>query len=37
VAEYMREVAGKHLDPGYVDILIKNIDKAEEINRRLPD
>jgi response regulator RpfG family c-di-GMP phosphodiesterase len=37
VAEYMREVAGKHLDPGYVEILIKNIDKAEEINRLLPD
>jgi len=37
VAEYMREVAGKHLDPQYVEILINNIGKAEEINRRLPD
>jgi response regulator RpfG family c-di-GMP phosphodiesterase len=37
VTEYLREVAGKHLDPGYVEILIRNMDKAEEINRRLPD
>ncbi len=37
VASYLREVAGKHLDPEYVEILIRNIDKAEEINRRLPD
>jgi response regulator RpfG family c-di-GMP phosphodiesterase len=37
VAEYMREVSGKHLDPQYVEILIKNIARAEEINRQLPD
>ena len=37
VADYLREVAGKHLDPQYVEILIKNIDKAEAINRKLPD
>jgi response regulator RpfG family c-di-GMP phosphodiesterase len=30
-------VAGKHLDPQYVDLLIKNIDKADEINRTWPD
>jgi response regulator RpfG family c-di-GMP phosphodiesterase len=37
VRDYLREVAGHHLDPHYVDILIKNIDKAAEINRRWPD
>ena len=37
VADYLREVAGTHLDPHYVDILIRNMDKAAEINRRLPD
>jgi HD-GYP domain-containing protein (c-di-GMP phosphodiesterase class II) len=30
-------VAGQHLDPHYVDILIKNLDKAAEINARWPD
>jgi response regulator RpfG family c-di-GMP phosphodiesterase len=37
VRDYLREVAGQHLDPHYVDILIRNIDKADEINRRWPD
>jgi len=37
VRDYLREVAGKHLDPDYVDILIRNIDKADEVNRRWPD
>jgi response regulator RpfG family c-di-GMP phosphodiesterase len=37
VRDYLREVAGHHLDPHYVDILIKNIDKAAEINRLWPD
>jgi len=37
VRDYLREVAGKHLDPYYVDLLIKNMDKAVEINRRWPD
>jgi response regulator RpfG family c-di-GMP phosphodiesterase len=37
VRDYLREVAGKHLDPHYVDILIRNIDKADEVNRRWPD
>jgi len=37
VRDYLREVAGKHLDPLYVDLLIRNIDKADEINRTWPD
>jgi len=37
VRDYLREVAGHHLDPHYVDILIKNLDKADDINRRWPD
>ncbi|MFL6673866.1 MAG: HD domain-containing phosphohydrolase [Massilia sp.] len=37
VSEYMREVAGHHLDPKYVNLLIKNMDKAVEINRKWPD
>jgi response regulator RpfG family c-di-GMP phosphodiesterase len=37
VRDYLREVAGHHLDPHYVDILIKNIDKAAEVNRLWPD
>jgi HD-GYP domain-containing protein (c-di-GMP phosphodiesterase class II) len=37
VRDYLREVAGHHLDPRYVDLLIKNIDKAAEINRLWPD
>ena len=37
VVEHLREVAGKHLDPQYVDLLIANIDEALEINRRFPD
>jgi response regulator RpfG family c-di-GMP phosphodiesterase len=37
VRDYLHEVAGQHLDPYYVDILIRNIDKAAEINERWPD
>ncbi|QNA87732.1 DUF3369 domain-containing protein [Massilia sp. Dwa41.01b] len=37
VTDYLREVAGQHLDPYYVDLLIQNIDKAVEINRQWPD
>jgi HD-GYP domain-containing protein (c-di-GMP phosphodiesterase class II) len=37
VIEHLREVAGHHLDPKYVDLLIKNIDRALAINERLPD
>jgi len=37
VRDYLREVAGKHLDPYYVDLLVKNMDKAVEINRQWPD
>jgi response regulator RpfG family c-di-GMP phosphodiesterase len=37
VRDYLREVAGHHLDPYYVDLLIRNIDKAAEINRAWPD
>nr|WP_314547736.1 HD domain-containing phosphohydrolase [uncultured Massilia sp.] len=37
VRDYLREVAGKHLDPYYVDLLIQNLDKADEINRTWPD
>ncbi|RJG11297.1 HD domain-containing phosphohydrolase [Massilia cavernae] len=37
VVGHLREIAGHHLDPHYVEILIKNIDKAQEINRSWPD
>ncbi len=37
VVAHLREVAGKHLDPQFVDLLVKNIDRAVEINRRWPD
>ncbi|MDB5790141.1 MAG: hypothetical protein JWQ80_165 [Massilia sp.] len=37
VTDYMREIAGHHLDPQYVALLIKNMDKALEINRQWPD
>ncbi len=37
VKEHLREVAGHHLDPKYVEILIANMDKAVEINHRWPD
>lgn len=36
VVGYLREAAGRHLDPRFVDLLIKNIDKALEINERWP-
>jgi response regulator RpfG family c-di-GMP phosphodiesterase len=37
VTDYLREVAGHHLDPVYVNLLIAHMDKAVEINRRWPD
>ncbi|GAB3423959.1 DUF3369 domain-containing protein [Massilia agilis] len=37
VTEYLREAAGHHLDPRFVDLLIKNIDQAVQINRNWPD
>jgi len=37
VTDHLREVAGRHLDPQYVEILIANMDKAVEINNRWPD
>ena len=37
VVSHLREVAGKHLDPAYVEVLVKNIDKALAINERFPD
>lgn len=36
VVGYLREAAGRHLDPRFVDLLIKNIDKALAINERWP-
>ncbi|WP_426178034.1 HD domain-containing phosphohydrolase [Massilia sp. TWR1-2-2] len=37
VVDHLREVAGHHLDPKYVELLIANIDQAVDINRRWPD
>jgi len=37
VLAHMREVAGQHLDPKYVELMVKNIDKALAINNRFPD
>jgi response regulator RpfG family c-di-GMP phosphodiesterase len=37
VTGYLREQAGRHLDPHYVELLIRNMDKALEINRDWPD
>jgi response regulator RpfG family c-di-GMP phosphodiesterase len=37
VTGHLREVAGHHLDPEYVELLIQNMDKAVEINRNWPD
>jgi response regulator RpfG family c-di-GMP phosphodiesterase len=37
VVDHLREVSGHHLDPVYVELLIDNIDKAVDINRRWPD
>ncbi|SHH71034.1 HD domain-containing phosphohydrolase [Massilia sp. CF038] len=37
VLDHLRDVAGAHLDPQYVDLLIAHIDRAVEINRRWPD
>jgi len=37
VVQYLRAVAGQHLDPVYVELLIQNVDKALAINQRFPD
>src|SRR5476649_175345 len=37
VVEHLREVAGHHLDPVYVEYLCQNIDQALAINERFPD
>jgi response regulator RpfG family c-di-GMP phosphodiesterase len=37
VVAHLREIAGRHLDPYYVDLLIRNIDKAVAINDQWPD
>jgi response regulator RpfG family c-di-GMP phosphodiesterase len=37
VMDHLRDVAGHHLDPQYVTLLIENIDKAVAINERFPD
>jgi len=37
VTAHLRDVAGHHLDPQYVELLIANMDKALDINRRWPD
>jgi response regulator RpfG family c-di-GMP phosphodiesterase len=37
VTEYLKESAGTHLDPKYVELLIKHIDKADAINQNWPD
>jgi response regulator RpfG family c-di-GMP phosphodiesterase len=37
VVAHLREVSGKHLDPLYVELLIKHMDQAIEINERWPD
>jgi HD-GYP domain-containing protein (c-di-GMP phosphodiesterase class II) len=37
VVEHLQEVAGHHLDPVYVDLLVQNIDRAVAINERFPD
>ncbi|HEU5434828.1 MAG TPA: HD domain-containing phosphohydrolase [Telluria sp.] len=37
VTEHLREVAGHHLDPHYVELLIANMDKAVDINNSWPD
>jgi len=37
VVAHLREVAGSHLDPHYVELLIAHIDRAIEINERWPD
>ena len=37
VTAHLRDVAGSHLDPHYVELLIEHMDKAIDINRRWPD
>jgi response regulator RpfG family c-di-GMP phosphodiesterase len=37
VTGYLREAAGHHLDPRYVDLLIRHMDEAVEVNRNWPD
>jgi len=34
---HLRELAGHHLDPVFVELLINNIDAALEVNRRFPE
>ncbi|WP_310178157.1 HD domain-containing phosphohydrolase [Duganella sp. 3397] len=37
VVQHLRDVAGRHLDPHFVDLLVANIDAALAINERFPD
>ena len=37
VLEHLEQVGGSHLDPQFVDVLIRNIDKALAINALYPD
>ncbi|WP_028101490.1 response regulator [Pseudoduganella violaceinigra] len=37
VVAHLREVAGQHLDPKYVELMVQHIDQALAINARLPD
>lgn len=37
VIKQLRDISGSHLDPTYVELLIENIDRAQEINRNWPD
>ena len=37
VVQHLRDVAGHHLDPHYVDLLVANMDQALAINERFPD
>ena len=36
VLVHLKEVGGSHLDPKYVEVLIKNVDKALAINNIFP-
>ena len=37
ITAHLRDVSGHHLDPQYVELLIANMDKVLDINRRWPD
>jgi len=37
VVQHLRDVAGHHLDPHYVDLLVANMDQALAINERFPN